>query len=158
MLPLNLKPYAVNWIEKECKSSCDISSNDSMNLCIGLHGRLKLSIVGRNQILPKDGVIIISLHMRNGNSIPLFDSRKDGYGSLDEEEFQLDCTHPCLPLAVCPKCQSSEFQLHFDFEYPELNELDILGISRPDKAFTWIWISLTCSHCRSVFHCNLETD
>ena len=64
MLPLNLKPYAVNWIEKECKSSCDISSNDSMNLCIGLHGRLKLSIVGRNQILPKDGVIIISLHMR----------------------------------------------------------------------------------------------
>lgn len=26
MLPLNLKPYAVNWIEKECKSSCDISS------------------------------------------------------------------------------------------------------------------------------------
>lgn len=45
MLPLNLKPYAVNWIEKECKSSCDISSNDSMNLCIGLHGRLKLSIV-----------------------------------------------------------------------------------------------------------------
>ena len=63
MLPLNLKPYAVNWIEKECKSSCDISSNDSMNLCIGLHGRLKLSIVGRNQILPKDGVIIISLHI-----------------------------------------------------------------------------------------------
>ena len=44
MLPLNLKLYAVNWIEKECKSSCDISSNDSMNLCIGLHGRLKLSI------------------------------------------------------------------------------------------------------------------
>ena len=158
MLPLNLKPYAVNWIEKECKSSCDISSNDSMNLCIGLHGRLKLSIVGRNQILPKDGVIIISLRMRNGNSIPLFDSRKDGYGSLDEEESQFDCTHPFLPLAVCPKCQSSEFQLHFDFEYPELNELDILSISRPDKAFTWIWISLTCSRCRSVFHCNLETD
>ena len=82
----------------------------------------------------------------------------DPYGSLDEEESQFDCTHPFLPLAVCPKCQSSEFQLHFDFEYPELNELDILGISRPDKAFIWIWISLTCSHCRSVFHCNLETD
>lgn len=96
MLPLNLKPYAVNWIEKECKSSCDISSNDSMNLCIGLHGRLKLSIVGRNQILPKDGVIIISLHMRNGNSIPLFNSRKDGYGSLDEEESQFDCTERCI--------------------------------------------------------------
>ena len=61
--------------------------------------------------------------MRNGNSIPLFDSRKDGYGSLDEEESQFDCTHPFLPLAVCPKCQSSEFQLHFDFEYPELEKL-----------------------------------
>ena len=44
---------------------------------------------------------------------------------MDEEESQFDCTHPFLPLAVCPKCQSSEFQLHFDFEYADLVETEM---------------------------------
>ena len=47
----------------------------------------------------------------------------------------------------CLKCQNKSFSVAIKYEYPDVKELQELGISDIDNAFTWIWITLECNNC-----------
>ena len=50
--------------------------------------------------------------------------------------------------------------MNIKYEYPNKNELDMLGINEPDNAFTWIWITLKCNNCGKTYKniVDIETD
>lgn len=153
LLPAAVRPYA---IETSCKNSrvrCAIALHGSQALPISLCGRLKRALFGRNQLLPLDDVLIIALHLPNGD-VPLFDSRCDGYANV------LDEKQPSAPLplhpAVCPKCRNTAFQVELSFEYPDAEEVS--AFANPGDMFTWFWIALRCTRCHAVFRGDLECD
>lgn len=53
--------------------------------------------------------------------------------------------------ACCEKCNDVSFSISIKYEYPNEQELDVLGISERDSAFTWIWVSLKCNKCGTEY-------
>ena len=78
-----------------------------------------------------------------GSNILVFDSDQDGYDRCNE----IIERHFGLEQVKCKRCHNSFFSVEIRYEYPDFQELIDLGITEPDDAFTWIWISLECKTC-----------
>ena len=51
----------------------------------------------------------------------------------------------------CKKCRNGVFSVGIKYEYPDIQELEELKITEIDNAFTWIWITLECKQCGTVY-------
>ena len=49
----------------------------------------------------------------------------------------------------CIKCRGTSFSVDVTYEY--LEELKELGTAETDNAFTWIWVTLKCRGCGTVY-------
>lgn len=114
------------------------------NFSVQIFGEIHHSIFNTMQLLPINNEV--ALHARCvkcGNVLPIFNSISDGYDQCDTN------LHIVVPttLLECKKCHHNDFSIKIRYEYPEIEELNGLGIVNKDNAFTWIWITIECNHC-----------
>lgn len=111
------------------------------------HGSLRKTLFG-NQYLQADGndLHVIARCAHCHREIVIFNSLTDGYDRcIDPIEqpapsFDLDSYK-------CQKCSKKVFRVTLKYEYLSKAEIDDEGISDYENSFTWLWISLKCSHC-----------
>lgn len=60
-------------------------------------------------------------------------------------------TKTILKSINCKKCQDDNFSISIKYEYPNVQELENLGITEIDNAFTWIWVTLECNKCGTKY-------
>jgi ribosomal protein L33 len=80
---------------------------------------------------------------------------------MDTDAVIIDFFSNVMPITFnCKKCGSNNYSMNIKYEYPNKNELDMLGINEPDNAFTWIWITLKCNNCGKTYKniVDIETD
>lgn len=80
---------------------------------------------------------------RCGKVVSVFDSSCDGYEQCGDALYRYIKTKPI----DCRKCRNGGFSVAVKYEYPNIQELEELGISEIDNSFTWIWIMLGCNKC-----------
>ena len=107
-------------------------------------GEIKRSIFSGIYLYPENDLTVMEVHCRKcGKVISVFDSSSDGYERCGKGQF----AHVPTKLINCKKCQNESFSVSVKFEYPDIQELQELGITEIDNAFTWIWITLKCNNC-----------
>ena len=152
-LPKRLQPYielidekhGTNIIVKGILSCCD-----QHRFHITFSGKLTTSLVGHKYIKQeKDAVVIIANCAVCGKEIPVFNSCTDGYDNC--------VNHFAAPSSFgfnnfsCSKCSTDCFSIELSFEYQSKEELENDGVHEYENAFSWIWISPTCSCCKKTY-------
>lgn len=111
-------------------------------------GEIKTSVFSKMYLYPENDKTAIEVCCRKcGKVITVFDSECDGYGRCGKKQH----THLMTKTVACRKCRSEDFSVGIEYEYPDIQELEELGISEIDNAFTWIWITLECNNCGTMY-------
>ena len=115
---------------------------------LSILGEVRRRIFSRMQLEPLHDRTVLAARCKHcGKSLSLFDSDCDGYDHCGEKKrpwSPSDSLH-------CRRCQQNDFSVRIQYEYPDMQELQSLEISEPDRAFTWIWITLTCNQCGAKY-------
>ena len=124
---------------------------------IAIYGIIKNGLLLGEYLTPDNNIVVMNAQCKKcGNFIRIFDSSNDGYGCCDNRFFS-----NVMPITFnCKKCGSNNYSMNIKYEYPNKNELGMLGINEPDNAFTWIWITLKCNNCGKTYKniVDIETD
>lgn len=152
MLPNKIKDNFIILERKECPDDCitkGILTCCNMNSFeVLVFGKQETNLFSRVHFYTKEGMIIIKAKCKKcGKTIPVFNSSIDGYEKCGEKQF----ADAPVKGFFCPKCNSTLFHVGIKYEYPGIEELDSLGISEKDNAFTWIRISLECNSCKAKY-------
>lgn len=111
-------------------------------------GEIKHSIFSKMCLFPENGNTLIEVRCRKcGKIISLFDSNCDGYEQCGKRQH----AHIQKKNICCRKCLNAGFSVGIKYEYPTIKELEELGITEIDNAFTWIWITLECNNCKTIY-------
>lgn len=153
-------------ITRQTKGTDDIITEGTLSCCdgndfeISVIGEIKRGFFSKMELLPSIKTALEARCKRCGKIISVFDSSLDGYGPqaqcvINEEKIG------ALPSAIdCVKCRSNSFSVSIKYEYSGLRELQELGLTDVDNAFTWIWITLVCNKCGANYKnfIDFETD
>ena len=148
MVPKKLQSYFNITREREERDNKLIEGTltccNSHNFEIFVTGEIKYNIFPKMCLLPEDDRIILKVRCKKcGKIILVFDSSCDGYEHCEKNQF----THTLTKTANCKKCKGDNFFVDIKYEYPDVQELEKLGIVEIDNAFTWIWVTLGCNKC-----------
>ena len=121
-------------------------------------GKIKHSVFSKMYLFPENDKTIIEVRCRNcGKVISVFDSSCDGYEQCGKEQYGKEqygkeqYTHVLTKPICCKKCRNGGFSVGIKYEYPNIQELEELEITQIDNAFTWIWITLGCNNCGTIY-------
>ena len=152
MNPKKIQPY-FNAISQ--KNDGENSMTEGNLVCCNDHafqiffvGEIRRTVFSNIYLFSENDVIMLKAHCKHcGKIVHVFDSRCDGYENCGEEpEVQVN-----LNPIKCRKCGENDFCVRVKYEYPDIKDLENLGIEDIDNAFTWIWISLTCNKCGAKY-------
>ena len=152
LIPIKIEPY-FRLISRENNGENTLTKGEIV--CCNAHefeartvGEVKSSLFSGVHLEPENDKMVLELCCKNcGKIISGFDSTRDGYEHCGEES----------PIKVkprrfgCKKCSDSNFTVRIKYEYPDSKELDDLGITEKDNAFTWIWVTLVCNTCGAKY-------
>lgn len=137
--------------------------------CCGQHdftisyvGELRTGWFGRKDIFSKEYNTIILIAKCNvcGKEIEVFNSLTDGFDGVTGLDDYVDVHSALSSLEFnafnCTKCSASNFLINISFEYPDDIEDD--GIEEYEDAFTWIWISPTCTSCKKTYKSLIDME
>ncbi|MBQ4546107.1 MAG: hypothetical protein IJA17_03000 [Oscillospiraceae bacterium] len=145
------------FIQKRLKPYLsDISAKNDFTLlngnisCCGHHnfevlynGSIVKNIFGKSYLIGNKPVFEAKCKICE-SKIRIFDSNTDGYDNCDTKT---DATNATLTSFICPKCNTSDFEVKVSFEYLSKDDLDDEGIVDYGNSFTCIWISICCNNC-----------
>ena len=110
-------------------------------------GQIKHGLVSKLYLTAPDGTVSFAARCKTcGKELSVFNSAVDGYEPSGHKS-----TLSIPQLLSCPKCSGHGFSVGIRYEYPDAQELEGLKIAAPDNAFTWIWITLKCRSCGTVY-------
>ena len=99
-------------------------------------GEIKHSMFSKMRLFPENDKTVIEVRCRKcGKVISIFDSSCDGYEQCGKEQY----THVQTKSIDCRNCRNGGFSVA---------ELEITEL---DNAFTWIWITLECNNCGTIY-------
>ena len=100
-------------------------------------------------LLPENDRLALNARCKKcGRDIPVFDNSCDGYEKCGSGQP----AHTQRKNVECIKCRGTSFSVDDTYEYPEdIEELKELGTAETDNAFTWIWVTLKCRGCGTVY-------
>lgn len=117
---------------------------NSFEFEVNVVGKIKYGLFNRIYVTPDNEKIAISVRCKKcGMVISAFDSCCDGYEQCDKKIHMLAIKEAL----VCKKCSNNNFSVGIKYEYPDIQELEDIGIIEIDNAFTWIWVTLECNIC-----------
>ena len=100
-----------------------------------------------------------------GNEISVFDNTRHGYlnASGDTELLAFSSQEPLgqenWQIYSCAKCWYEYFEVEINLGYPDAEELESLGVTEKDNAFTTMGVYLQCTSCgRKHEFLDLELD
>lgn len=152
MIPKKIKPYFKpifqNTDEENSLTEGIITCCNSYDFELFVAGEIKCSMFSKMHLIPKNDEIALELRCKKcGKIIPVFNSYSDGYEQCDNKQPSYIKTKQLN----CRKCRDSYFSVAVKYEYPAIKELEELEIAESDNAFTWIWITIKCSKCGTVY-------
>ena len=112
-------------------------------------GELKRGIFSKLYLLPENDRLALKARCKKcGRDIPAFDSRCDGYEKYESGQP----AHTQSRRVECIKCRGTRFSVDITYEHPEdIEELKEHGAAEGGNAFTWIWATLKCRGCGTVY-------
>jgi hypothetical protein len=124
---------------------------------INFSGKLKTNFVGQKTIDSENAdIVLIAKCVVCDKELQVFDSRTDGYDNCVNHSHLSSL--PILNNFLCSKCSSDSFSIKLSFEYQSKEELISDGVQEYERAFSWIWISPTCSCCKKAFKNLINTE
>lgn len=148
LLPQKIRPYFT--VTKQKVGSENTLIQGKLTCCnthefeVQIAGKVKRSLFSKAYLYSEDDAIALTVRCKRcGKEISVFNGATDGYDHVEEK------TKESIPMSpfVCGKCSDNNFSVSIRYEYPDARELEELGISQIDKAFTWIWVMLECNSC-----------
>lgn len=152
LIPKKIQPYFKVTHQTE---NSDDSLIEGVLTCCNAHdfevlvvGEVKHSMFSRMRLFPKNGEISVEVRCRKcGKVISVFDSGCDGYDQCGKRQYT-----QVQPKSIdCVRCRNEGFSVGIKYEYPAVKELEELGITETDNAFTWIWMTLECNNCKTIY-------
>lgn len=148
MIPRKIQPYFNTTLQKKDGENSLI---EGLITCCNDHafevfvvGEIKRSMFSNTYLVPEDDTIILEVRCKKcGKIISVFDSNCDGYEHCGKNQHTQIIAKPIN----CKKCRNDSFSMSIKYEYPDVQELEDLGITEIDNAFTWIWVTLECNKC-----------
>lgn len=148
MIPQKIQPYFITTLQKKDGENTLV---EGKLMCCNSHhfevhavGKIKQSIFSKMYLLPEDNKMILETRCKKcGKVFSVFDNNSDGYEKCEINQS----VHNTVKPISCKKCQINDYSVAIKYEYPDIQELDNIGIVEPDNAFTWIWITLECNKC-----------
>ena len=152
MVPKSIQPYFNTTLQKAVRGNSIVEG--ALNCCNGhdfevlVVGKAKHRFFTNTCLYPENDIIIIKVRCKRcGKIIQVFNSTCDGYEHCGARQS----TEAMLEPFNCRKCRDNSFSVTIKYEYPAIQELKELGILEVDNAFTWIWITLKCNECGTVY-------
>ena len=150
MIPDRIKPYFLATDQRQDGENTLISGR--LQCCgqpafsLRAVGTVRRGLLHRMSLYPGvEGLALRAACARCERDILVVDAGSDGYDNgfskTSETPFSTAESIQCI------RCGGGVFSVDLRFEYPDEQELADLGCTNPENAFTWIWISLTCSQC-----------
>ncbi len=152
MVPIRIQPFFKISLQK---TNGDISLTGGLLTCcneytfeVYVFGKEKHRLFLQTRLFPKNDTIVLKACCKKcGRNITVFDSRCDGY----EHDKNYHNAEMIAEQFKCKKCQNTSFLVRIKYEYPDIQELQKLGIIEVDNAFSWIWITLECDKCGTKY-------
>ena len=152
MIPKKIQSFFETTFQKKIG---DNSMIEGILTCCNSHdfeafivGEIKHYMFSRMCLIPENDEILLKIRCKKcGRVISVFDSRCDGYEQCGKNK---SIHTPSKPIN-CMKCQGNCFSVDVKYEYPDIKELEELEITEIDNAFTWIWITLECNRCGTIY-------
>lgn len=152
LIPKKIQPYFKTTHQTE---HSDYSIIEGVLTCCNTHdfevhvvGEVKHSMFSKMRLFPENGKTLIEVRCRKcGKVISVFDSSCDGYEQCGKKQY----THVQTQPIDCGRCRNGGFSVGIKYEYPAIKELEELEITEIDNAFTWIWITLECNNCKTIY-------
>lgn len=148
MIPKRIQPYF-----RTTHQTKDGDNNliEGILTCCNAHdfevfvvGEIKHSMFSKMCLSSENENIVVDVCCKKcGKVISVFDSSCDGYEQCGKDRT----IHVTTKLIDCEKCRNEVFSVSIKYEYPDIQELEELGITDIDNAFTWIWMTLVCNNC-----------
>ena len=152
MIPKKIQPYfkTINQTKEG-----DNSLIEGRLICCNAHdfdvfvvGEIKHSMFSKTCLFPDNDRIVIEVRCKKcGKMISVFDSSCDGYEQCGKDQYTSVPTKPI----DCKKCGNGGFSVGIKYEYPDIQEMEELGMTEIDNAFTWIWITVECNNCGTKY-------
>lgn len=151
MVPKKIVPYFKKSFQKKDSDAeligGDICCCSSNRFEIRYIGEIKHGLFSKAYLYSGNSEIALEACCEKCNKvISVFDSSEDGYETKKEPFINNK-----FRVFSCKKCNGVSFSISIKYEYPNEQELDSLGISERDSAFTWIWASLKCNKCGTEY-------
>lgn len=152
MIPQKIQPYFnTTFQEKDGENNL---IEGTLTCCndhafeIFVVGKLKRSMFSNTCLFPENNTIMLKVRCKKcGKTISVFDSSCDGYENCEKKLYTQIIAKPIN----CKKCRDDSFSVSIRYEYPGVQELENLGITEIDNAFTWIWVTLECNKCSTRY-------
>ena len=152
LIPKKIQPYFKTTHQTE---HSDYSIIEGALTCCNTHDfevhvveEVKHSMFSKMRLFPENGKTLIEVRCRKcGKVISVFDSSCDGYEQCGKKQY----THVQTQPIDCGRCRNGGFSVGIKYEYPAIKELEELEITEIDNAFTWIWITLECNNCKTIY-------
>lgn len=123
---------------------------EQYNFKIQYIGEIRSSLLGRKTITCHDSELsLIAECCECRKKIEIFNNQTDGYdncfnGARPVSEFS--------PKALeCYTCSGEAFIIEITFEYQSKEDLEKDGVNDYQNAFSWIWVNLECSTCKTKY-------
>ena len=152
LIPAKIEPY-FRLISRKKDGENTLTKGEMV--CCNAHefevkavGEVKSGLFLGVHLEPENDEMVLELCCKNcGKIFSGFDSTRDGFERCGEES-----SAKIKPRRFdCKKCSDSNFAVSIKYEYPDSKELDDLGITEKDNAFTWIWVTLVCNTCGAKY-------
>lgn len=148
MIPKKIQPYFTTTLQKKDGENSLIEGLltccNANDFEISVVGKIKQNMFSQMYLFPENDKIMLKARCKKcGNVITVFDSGCDGYENCEKKQY----THIPTEIINCRKCRDDSFSVSIKCEYPDVQELEDLGITEIDNAFTWIGVTLECNKC-----------
>ena len=160
MIPEKIRPF----FEVSCRKNKDGNELIKGTLtCCASHdfevfaeGEIKCGVFSKLYLLPENDRLALNARCKKcGRDIPVFDNSCDGYEKCESGQP----AHTQRKNVECIKCRGTSFSVDVTYEYPEdIEELKELGTEETDNAFTWIWVTLKCRGCGTVYRSFIDYE
>lgn len=159
MIPQNIYPYFKKVFEKMDGDNTFVEGIltccNATDFEVYISGEVKHSIFSKIYLSSEDDKVVLEARCKKcGKHILVFDSYCNGYGRCGKMKYEFTKLKPI----ACKKCKDNDFSIVIRYEYPDVQELEELGINEMDNAFTWIWITLECNKCGTKYRNFVEFE
>lgn len=148
MIPQKIRSYFITTYQANDNAKNMIEG--ILNCCnthefeVYVIGEIRRNIFSKMYLSSNNEITLVEARCKKCRKvISVFDSSCDGYEKGNASHSSLIKSIP----VSCKKCRNKYFSIIIKYEYPDIQELDELGITEIDNSFTWIWITLKCDNC-----------